>query len=84
MISDAISRHSFQTLLASGRYRDASEVVRDAMRLLEEREQRWVAVDAAIQRGVADLEVGRTHDADAVFEELEIRYTVSAHEGSEL
>jgi antitoxin ParD1/3/4 len=73
-----------QAQLASGRYNDASEVVRDALRLLEQRERRLAAVDAAIERGLADIEAGRVHDADAVFDELEARYTRLAHERGEM
>src|SRR5579871_1820997 len=39
-----------QAQLASGRYSDASEVVRDALRLMEERERCLAAVDIAIER----------------------------------
>jgi antitoxin ParD1/3/4 len=64
-----------QAQLASGRYKDASEVVRDALGLMEERQRRLAAFDAAIERGTADIEAGRVRDADAVFDELEARYT---------
>jgi antitoxin ParD1/3/4 len=73
-----------QAQLASGRYSDASEVLRDALRLMEERERRLAAFDAAIERGLADIEAGRVHDADAVIEELEARYTRMARERGEL
>jgi antitoxin ParD1/3/4 len=55
-----------------------------ALRLMEDRERRLAAVDAAIERGLADIEAGRVHDADAVFNELEARYTRMAHERGEL
>ena len=73
-----------QAQLASGRYNNASEVVRDALRLMEERERRLAAVDAAIERGVADIKAGRVHDADTVLDELEARYTGLARERGEL
>jgi antitoxin ParD1/3/4 len=64
-----------QGQLASGRYNNASEVLRDALRLMEERERRLAALDAAIARGLADIESGRVHDlgevADDVIAELE-------------
>ena len=63
-----------QAQLVSGRYNNASEVVRDALRLLEDRERRMAALDAALARGIADVEAGRTSPADEVFDALEARY----------
>jgi antitoxin ParD1/3/4 len=60
-----------QGQLSSGRYKNASEVLRDALRLMEERERRLATLDASIARGLADIEAGRVHDADDVFNELE-------------
>ncbi len=57
--------------LASGRYGNASEVLRDALRLMEDRERKLVALDTAIECGMADLKVGRVQDADEVFDGLE-------------
>ena len=73
-----------QAQLASGRYNNASEVVREALRLMEERERQLAAVDAAIERGMADIKAGRVHDADTVFDELEVRYTDMARKRGEL
>jgi antitoxin ParD1/3/4 len=60
-----------QTQLASGRYNNASEVLRDALRLMEERELRLAALDAAIERGMADIKAGRVHDLDEVCDALD-------------
>jgi antitoxin ParD1/3/4 len=60
--------------LASGRYGNASEVLRDALRLMEDRERQMASLDAAIERGMADIEAGRTHAAEDVFDELKARY----------
>lgn len=59
-----------QKQLASGRYGNASEVVRAALRLMEERERRLALLDAGIAQGLADLNAGRVHDADDVFAEI--------------
>jgi antitoxin ParD1/3/4 len=72
-----------QDQLASGRYNNASEVVRDALRLMETRERHLAVLDARIARGIADGEAGRVHDADAVFDELEARYGAMADERGE-
>jgi antitoxin ParD1/3/4 len=60
-----------QAQLASGRYNNASEVLRDALRLMEERERKMAALDAAKERGMADIEAGRVHDLDDACDELD-------------
>ena len=58
-------------LVDSGRYNSKSEVLREGVRLVEEREARLAALDASVNRGLADLESGRTRAAETVFHELE-------------
>lgn len=51
--------------VASGLYNNASEVVREALRqsLLRERENQWIAREAAI--GFAQLEAGQTVEVES-------------------
>ena len=60
-----------QGQIASGRYNNASEVLRDALRLMEERDRRMAALDASIDRGIADINAGRVHDLDQVCDALD-------------
>lgn len=66
--------------LASGRYQNASEVVRDALRLMEEREQRLAALDAALDRGLADEAAGRVKPIEEVAARLSAKYARMAAE----
>ena len=58
-------------LVATGRYRSKSEVLREGVRLIQERETRLAALDAAIARGVADADRGRVKSNSEVFDNLE-------------
>ena len=63
-----------QGQLVSGRYQNVGEVLRSALRLMEEHESRRALLDASIERGLADIEAGHVFDADMLFDELEARY----------
>lgn len=61
-------------LVRAGRYNSKSEVLREGVRLVEEREARLAALDATLARGLADAEEGRVKPADVVFDRLERKY----------
>lgn len=62
-------------LVETGRYNSKSEVLREGVRLIQDRETRLTALDAAIARGLADAEAGRTIPAEEVFDRLEAKYS---------
>lgn len=61
-------------LVAEGRYNSKSEVLREGVRLIQDREMRLAALDASIARGIADADAGRTIPATEVFDRLEAKY----------
>ena len=61
-------------LVSEGRYNSKSEVLREGIRLVQERESRLAALDAAIARGIADIEAGRVKPAEEVLLRLKNKY----------
>lgn len=64
----------------SGLYGSNSEIIREALRGMMEREKRLEKLDDAIARGMADAEAGRTQEIDEVRAELRDRFGLR-HEG---
>lgn len=62
------------SLVSGGRYNSRSEVLREGVRLVQERETRLSALDSAIARGIADAEAGRVTAAREVFARLRRKY----------
>jgi antitoxin ParD1/3/4 len=62
------------TLVKSGRYNSKSEVLREGVRLIQDREARLAALDASIAQGLADADEGRVKPASEVFDRLERKY----------
>ncbi len=80
--SYAIGDHFEQfikTQLESGRYSSASEVVRAALRLMEEREQlRQIQLEQLRQQIRAGIDSGPSIPAEEVFDRLSAKYQAMA------
>lgn len=61
-----------QTQISTGRYKNVSEVIRAALRLLENEESKAVALRNAIQEGI-DSGIAHDYDADKHLKELKAR-----------
>ena len=57
-------------LVENGRYNSKSEVLREGVRLVQEREARLRELDEKILAGLDDIDAGRTIPAEEVFAEL--------------
>jgi len=61
-------------LVKTGRYGSKSEVLREGVRLIQEREAQLAALDTVIGRALADSDAGKGKPADDVFDRLEAKY----------
>ena len=57
-------------LVANGRYNSKSEVLREGVRLVQERKAALKRLDMALAQGIADAEAGRVTPMEEVFAEL--------------
>jgi antitoxin ParD1/3/4 len=67
-----------ENLVKNGRYNSKSEVLREGVRLVQEREAKLAALDAAIARGIADADAGRVMPIDEAFARLRDRLGLPA------
>ena len=66
---------SFVTkLVETGRYNSKSEVLREGIRLIQEREARLSVLDLALARGLDDAQKGRSKPMTEVVARLEAKY----------
>lgn len=65
-------------LVTTGRYNSKSEVLREGVRLVQEREAELQRLFAEIDKGVQSAKAGGLYDAEDVFDELSARYQAMA------
>jgi antitoxin ParD1/3/4 len=61
-------------LVEEGRYNSKSEVLREGVRLVQERESRLAALDEMVAAGLKDIDEGRTISAEDVFSQLRVKF----------
>lgn len=61
-------------LVETGRYNSKSEVLREGIRLIQERETRLAVLDQALARGISEDDVGRVKPLADVVTRLERKY----------
>jgi antitoxin ParD1/3/4 len=61
-------------LVENGRYQSKSEVLREGVRLIQDREAKLAALKAEIQKGLDDVDAGRVKPMEEVFERLIAKY----------
>ena len=62
-------------VIQSGRYQSKSEVLREGVRLVQDRERRLALLEAAIAKGLDDVDADRTFALEDVAEELRLRFS---------
>jgi antitoxin ParD1/3/4 len=61
-------------LVETGRYGSKSEVLREGIRLIQDRETQLAALDASLERAIANADSGRRKPAQEVFGRLKAKY----------
>lgn len=78
--------HFVETLVASGRYQNASEILREGLRLVEryeaEHAARLIALREAASQGLADIESGAFREFESATELDQHLYALAAAHAS--
>ncbi|WP_375491453.1 type II toxin-antitoxin system ParD family antitoxin [uncultured Nostoc sp.] len=72
-----------QTQIASGRFTNADDVINEAFKLLQEREQRLEELRQKISVGTEQISKGQVTDGEVVFARLQEKIRLIAEESSE-
>ena len=64
-------------LASSDRFPSVDAVLREGVRLLEARERKLEELDAAIERGLADVKAGRLVPLDEAFDRLDAKLSTA-------
>jgi antitoxin ParD1/3/4 len=72
-----------QAQLASGRFTNADDVINEAFKLLQEREQRLEDLRQKISVGTEQIAKGQVTDGEVVFAKLQEKIRLIAEESSE-
>ncbi|MEH1920999.1 type II toxin-antitoxin system ParD family antitoxin [Nostoc sp.] len=72
-----------QAQLASGRFTNADDVINEAFKLLQEREQRLEELRQKISIGTEQIAKGQVTDGEVVFARLQEKIRLIAEESSE-
>ena len=81
MISADLGQHLeifVSRLVETGRYGSKSEVLREGVRLIQDREAQLAALDTVVERALTDSEAGNGKPANEVFGRLEAKYRAMA------
>ena len=68
-------------LVRKGRYNSRSEVLREGVRIIQEREARLAELEASIRQGIAEIDAGRGHNLEDVAARLKAKYSAMASTG---
>jgi antitoxin ParD1/3/4 len=67
-----------EDLVGNGRFNSKSEVLREGVRLVEEREKKLAVLDRMIQEGIESAETGPLLDPEEVFARLKQKFVEKA------